>query len=419
MPVRESRGLVPFFRMRRRLAIALVPLLLITGGGARLVRADDGTAADAARQIADARDRANAAADAVFTAESNLDQLQVDQAALQREIDGLQARVDQLSIAVQHVALQRLTHSGSEPVPLLTGFREAGDAAQTGVLVNIINDTSADDFDRFDEVSDELSAKRADLDRQQGEIAKATAAWKARQQDVAEEIERLKQVEAGRLQDEAIAKALKAEQAERARQAAAKAAASAREQAAKDAAAAAAKRGSSSSDDGGDGGDGPASSSGSGGSGVAGGQTGGGGSGGQAGGGAVDYGSAAWTCPVQGPAGFGDTWGAPRSGGRRHQGVDMISASGTPVVAVVDGTASPGTNELGGNTISLVGADGNRYYYAHLDRWETTGQVARGTVVGYVGQTGNAQFSVAHLHFEIHPGGGAAVNPYPTVRAHC
>ena len=67
----------------------------------------------------------------------------------------------------------------------------------------------------------------------------------------------------------------------------------------------------------------------------------------------------------------------------------------------------------------MTGADGNKYYYAHLDRYGTLGAVAKGDVIGYIGQTGNARFSVAHLHFEIHPGGGAAVNPYPTVRAHC
>ena len=124
-------------------------------------------------------------------------------------------------------------------------------------------------------------------------------------------------------------------------------------------------------------------------------------------------------CPVQGPVGFGDTWGAPRSGGRSHQGVDMIGAKGLPIIAVVDGFAQSKVNTLGGNSIWLSGADGNKYYYAHLDGWATLGAVTAGTVIGYVGQTGNAQFSVPHLHFQIHPGGGAPVNPYPTVRSHC
>ena len=97
----------------------------------------------------------------------------------------------------------------------------------------------------------------------------------------------------------------------------------------------------------------------------------------------------------------------------------MIGSRGLPILAVVDGFVQQKTNELGGNVVWLTGADGNKYYYAHLDGWEASGAVTAGTVIGYLGQTGNARFSVAHLHFEIHPGGGAAVNPYPTVRAHC
>ncbi|MCU1387512.1 MAG: putative metalloendopeptidase [Ilumatobacteraceae bacterium] len=123
-------------------------------------------------------------------------------------------------------------------------------------------------------------------------------------------------------------------------------------------------------------------------------------------------------CPMAGPTAFGDTWGDARSGGRHHEGVDMMAAFGTPEVAVVSGFATFKTNALGGNVISLVGDDGNRYYYAHLSSWEgQSRQVAQGDVIGYVGHTGDT--SANHLHFEIHPGGGAAVNPYPTVRKYC
>ncbi|MCU1388526.1 MAG: putative metalloendopeptidase, partial [Ilumatobacteraceae bacterium] len=123
-------------------------------------------------------------------------------------------------------------------------------------------------------------------------------------------------------------------------------------------------------------------------------------------------------CPMAGPTAFGDTWGDARSGGRHHEGVDMMAAFGTPEVAVVSGFATFKTNALGGNVISLVGDDGNRYYYAHLSSWEgESRQVAQGEVIGYVGHTGDT--SANHLHFEIHPGGGAAVNPYPTVRKYC
>ena len=97
----------------------------------------------------------------------------------------------------------------------------------------------------------------------------------------------------------------------------------------------------------------------------------------------------------------------------------MISPRGTPVVAVVAGFAAPKTNVLGGTTIWFSGADGHKYYYAHLDSYGSLGNVVKGEVIGYVGDTGNARFSVPHLHFEIHPFGGPAVNPYPTVRANC
>ena len=133
-----------------------------------------------------------------------------------------------------------------------------------------------------------------------------------------------------------------------------------------------------------------------------------------------DYGGAGWVCPTGAAAvSFVDTWGAPRSGGRRHEGVDMIGTRGTPVLAVVAGLAVAKENVLGGMTVTITGSDGNRYYYAHLDSYGTLGNVAAGTEIGKLGQTGNAEFSVPHLHFEIHPGGGPAVDPYPTARAHC
>lgn len=129
-------------------------------------------------------------------------------------------------------------------------------------------------------------------------------------------------------------------------------------------------------------------------------------------------------CPVDGAVAFTDTWGDPRSGGRTHKGVDMIAARGTPLVAIEAGTVKRMRNGgLGGITVTLRGASGDEFYYAHLDGWASglsVGQsLAVGELLGYVGNTGNAQYTVPHLHFEWAPGGGAAVNPYPLVAALC
>jgi len=129
-------------------------------------------------------------------------------------------------------------------------------------------------------------------------------------------------------------------------------------------------------------------------------------------------------CPIQGPHHFRDTWGAPRSGGRTHQGVDMMADRGTPLVAIESGTVGRlKDGGLGGITIWFYGDSGNQYYYAHLDTWAeglAQGQsVSVGASLGTVGSTGNASDAYPHLHFEIHPGGGSAINPFPTVDAIC
>ena len=125
-------------------------------------------------------------------------------------------------------------------------------------------------------------------------------------------------------------------------------------------------------------------------------------------------------CPVAGGVEFVDSWGAARSGGRSHQGTDMMAEYGTPTVAPVSGTLEHHSSSAGGLAWYVHGDDGDTYYGAHLSSYENQGAgwVEAGTVIGYVGDSGNAA-GTPHLHFEYHPGGGSAVNPYSLVSAAC
>ena len=126
-------------------------------------------------------------------------------------------------------------------------------------------------------------------------------------------------------------------------------------------------------------------------------------------------GATSWVCPVPG-ASYVNDWGFPRSGGRFHEGNDLMAPRGTEVHAPVSGTLKPVTGTVGGFQFFLYGDDGVTYIGSHLDAFGRSGSVSAGEVIGYVGDTGNAHGGPTHLHFEMHPSDGAAVNPFPTLQ---
>jgi murein DD-endopeptidase MepM/ murein hydrolase activator NlpD len=112
-----------------------------------------------------------------------------------------------------------------------------------------------------------------------------------------------------------------------------------------------------------------------------------------------------------------NTWHAPRGDKRLHEGQDIFASLGTPIYSATEGYIyNIGENNLGGQTVSVIGAGGRIYYYAHLDRYAPG--IAEGdyvtpkSLLGFVGTTGNAQGTPPHLHFGVYTSDGA-INPLP------
>lgn len=116
-----------------------------------------------------------------------------------------------------------------------------------------------------------------------------------------------------------------------------------------------------------------------------------------------------------------NTWHAPRGSGRRHEGQDIFAKRGTPIYSATRGYVyNIGENNLGGQTVSVIGAGGRVYYYAHLDSYAeglTEGDyVTPQTKLGEVGTTGNAQGTPPHLHFGVYTPSGA-IDPLPLIES--
>jgi len=127
--------------------------------------------------------------------------------------------------------------------------------------------------------------------------------------------------------------------------------------------------------------------------------------------------------PVQGLCSYENTWHAPRGTDRQHLGVDIIAKEGNLLYAVADGTITKlytvGSDKLAGNGVRLTMADGTYFFYGHMqklaDGIAIGTKVKAGQVVGFVGKTGDT--NTPHLHIEVHPLGGAAIDPTPIVSA--
>ena len=415
-------------RLARSLVLVLAVLLVWTAGPTATARAEhEGEAAErAAREILDARDRANEAAQAMFDAESRLDSLTIELARAEVDLAALEAEVGEIRLGLTDSAVRQFVGAGRDSLLLFQDIGRGNETAAARVYASTASGSQLVQVDDYDQAIDELDDARHALEQKRSETADAEESWAALKADAEQQVLDLQRIEQERLADAEVQHEL-----ERQRQARAEQERREREQEAEREAAAKAAAQAAAASAGG-------TSNGSGGSSGGGGQGGGSASDGSptpvapptptpvapptptpvapptppanAGNGMV--------CPVAGPRSFADTWGAPRSGGRSHEGVDMMAPGGTPLVAVESGSATFKTNRLGGNAVWITGSSGTKYYYAHLSAWEGSSRsVSRGEVIGYVGATGNT--SVNHLHFEVHPNGGRAVNPYPYVRATC
>jgi peptidoglycan LD-endopeptidase LytH len=139
------------------------------------------------------------------------------------------------------------------------------------------------------------------------------------------------------------------------------------------------------------------------------------------GGGGTGGGGGGPACILERPYTYVDSWGAARSGGRRHEGTDVMAPHGARVFAFVNGVVSRESSSTnGGIQLYLQGDNGVEYFYAHLSGYAvgTGTRVRAGQLIAYNGQTGNARYTAPHVHFEVHLNGGP-VNPYPYLRQVC
>lgn len=356
------------------LAVVAVALLAVVHGP---VAAQ--SVADARAQRAAIQQRLDAAAEDLARLESRVGELGDRTATLESRMATLQAAADEADARVAARVREMYKRGIDTPVLQLLSGDDANAALERAELAGHLLggdraeiETALAARTRVTEVADQLAVQRADLDAALADQQAVLTALRA-------DLDRAAALEARLVQEEREREQARRRAAEAARRRAAEQAAVAERASAPRAAAPSAPSTSTAPT-----------------------------SGGRA-------------CPVGQPHSFTDTWGAPRSGGRSHQGVDILANYGTPVYAMVSGVWDIyAYGASAGNWAILRGTDGNTYYYMHLQS-HTVGDGARvtaGQQTGTVGDTGNAR-GTPHLHFEYHPGGGGPVNPYPITRDAC
>jgi murein DD-endopeptidase MepM/ murein hydrolase activator NlpD len=344
--------------LRSATALAVSLLLLATSGAPPAAAAEPG--------LEQARADANALAAEVAAAQHDLAELEAEAATVTATASAATAKLQSLEAVVQDQAVERFIHGGGNATGtaalLLTG-EEIGTATRAEALARSVSVDTAAVLEDYRATAEDLEAAEQRLAELRAATDEALIEVRSRADAAAAELERQVQVEA-------------AEQA--AVQARREAAAGSRGQASPVAPA-------------------PREV-------VA----------------AAGTASGGFLCPVAGARAFTNDWGMARSGGRRHQGTDILSPRGTPVVASVSGVVRGHSSSLGGVSYYLEGDDGNTYFGTHLASLSgASGRVSQGTVLGSVGNSGNARGGPTHLHFEVHAGGGSPTNPYPLLSRAC
>lgn len=358
--------------------VGLVVVALVAWPASTPAHADDPRVQRAAEERRQAQQRLDQVLQRMGTVQAEVTAAEQELAALTGAVSAHRADADRATAAVAHIAQSSYRYGSTDPTLALLASDSPGQALEQARLLSVVARQGRAGYEA-------ASAARIRTQVAADEAERVAAKLEARR----DELEATRQ-EAGAL----VAAAERSEQQARATVAAEQAAAE-RARAARETAATAARPARST----------PASAP----------------AAAPAGDPASVSGGVA--CPVGQPRSYSDTYGAARSGGRAHRGTDILAPRGTPIYAYESGTVSRlNSNRLGGISLYLQGSSGTRYYYTHLQGYvaglSAGQQVSAGQQIAYNGDTGNAR-GIPHLHFEVFPGGGGNVNPYPYVRRAC